>query len=309
MRLSTLLLGSLSLLALGGWAWDYQTREEARLRLRVLAAQLEPLGQLSYQNLRAHPWGQGSAEQLRLLLSADGARRLGRPIGSELRIDRVEVSRYRESATQIPEQFQLRLHGLHWPLAQTPTTGAEIIDPAEQPLPSAGELGYRELRVDGELRLQYLLEQRALQLSFALHDPAALALQGRVGLRTGPEIFRGESQTLELSRLQLDYRDLGLLSKLKTLLALRGRVSAGGLDQALLARLDRETRQRGLRWRDGDYAVLETFIREPKALRLQLEPPGRLQLRNLPLYAEADLPAVLGLELALPPAEAPPPSP
>jgi hypothetical protein len=309
MRLSTLLLGSLSLLALGGWAWDYQTREAARLRLRVIAAQLEPLGQLSYQNLRAHPWGQGSAEQLRLKLSTDGARRLGRPIGSELRIDRVEVSRYRESAAQIPEQLQLRLYGLHWPLAQTATTGAEIVDPAEQPLPNAGELGYRELCVDAELRLQYLLEQRALQMSFALHDPEALALQGRVGLRAGPEIFRGESQTLELSRLQLDYRDLGLLSKLKTLLALRGRVSASGLDQALLARLDRETRQRRLRWRDGDYTVLESFIREPKALRLQLEPPGRLQLRNLALYAEADLPAVLGLELALGPAETPPPSP
>lgn len=297
MRLSTLLLGILSLLVLAGWAWDYQTREQARLRLRVIAAQLEPWGQLRYQNLRAHPWGQGSVEQLSFTLSPSAAKQIGLPADTVLRVDRLEISRYREDSRQTPEKFLARWSGLHWPLPRRITTGAEITDPAEQPWPSLGELGYPELRFDGELRLQYLPAEHALQLRFSLSEPSALALTGHLSLRGGPEIFRAETAALELGQLRLEYRDLGLLSRLKTLLALRARVSTGALDQALAARLERETRQRALHWNENDYRALAAFLREPRALLLRLDPPGRLRLRDLSLYAASDLPQVLGLEL------------
>lgn len=302
MRLSTFLLGTLALAILGGGVWDYQTREQARLRLRVLAAQLEPLGQLQYQNLRAHPWGRGSVEQLRFLPSADTARQLRLPAGAELRIDALEVDRYRESGDGVPENFEARLRGLHWPASMAITGGPEVGDPAEQALPSLDELGYRELRFDVRLRLQYLPDAGVLQLAFALRDPAAAAVEGELSLGADPAVFRGELQSLELSQLRLDYRDLGLLARLKPLLALRARVSAEGLDAALLARLERETRQRGLRWPAEDYAALAGFLREARALRIRMDPPGQLRLRDLPLYAEADLPQVLGLELRQPPA-------
>jgi hypothetical protein len=305
MRLSTLLLGILSLLVLAGWAWDYQTREQARLRLRVIAAQLEPWGQLRYQNLRAHPWGQGSVEQLGFTLSPSAARQLSLPAGTELRIDRLEISRYREDSGQTPERLLARWSGLHWPLPHRITTGTEITDPAEQPLPSLGELGYPEWRFDGELGLRYLPAEHSLQLRFSLSEPSALALAGHLSLRSGAEIFRGETAALELGQLQLEYRDLGLLSRLKTLLALRARVSASALEQALVARLERETQQRALHWNENDYRALDSFLREPQALLLRLDPPGKLQLRDLSLYAESDLPQVLGLELRAPNATTP----
>ncbi|ROH93521.1 hypothetical protein ED208_03100 [Stagnimonas aquatica] len=299
--MSTFLLGILAAAILGGGVWDYQTREQARLRLRVLAAQLEPLGQLQYQELRAHPWGQGSVEQLRFLPSPDTARRLRLPAGAELRVDALEVDRYRESGDGIPEKFEARLRGLHWPASTTVTSGPEVGDPAEQPLPSLGELGYQELRFDGRLRLQYLRDAGALQLAFALRDPSAARLDGELSLFAEPAVFRGEWQSLTLSQLRLDYRDLGLLARLKPLLALRARVSNEGLDAALVTRLERETRQRGLRWPAEDYAALVGFLREARGLRIRMDPPGELRLRDLPLYAEADLPQVLGLELRPPP--------
>lgn len=300
MRLSTILLGTLTVSLLGGGVWDYQTREQAHLRLRVLAARLEPLGQLHYENLRAHPWGQGSVEQLRFIPSTRVAGELRLPAGAELRIERLEVDSYRESSDQTPEKFVAQISGLHWPLTTGTSTGAEITDPATQPMPRLSELGYRELRFDGRLRLQYLREQRALQLSFALRDPAAAAVEGQLGLRGDPALFRGEFQSLELGQLRLDYRDLGLLARLKPLLALRARVSAEGLDTALLARLERETQQRGLRWQPEDYQALSRFLRESRALEVRMDPPGQLQLRNLALYAEGDLPQVLGVELRVP---------
>lgn len=147
------------------------------------------------------------------------------------------------------------------------------------------------------MRLQYLPAEHALQLRFSLSEPSALALTGHLSLRGGPEIFRAETAALELGQLRLEYRDLGLLSRLKTLLALRARVSTGALDQALAARLERETRQRALHWNENDYRALAAFLREPRALLLRLDPPGRLRLRDLSLYAASDLPQVLGLEL------------
>lgn len=289
MRLSTLLLlGAIAMMA-GAIGWTQHCRTQAEYRLRVLAARLEPLGRLDYQGLQAWPWGRGSLTGLQLRLSPIAARPLGLPVGERLRIERVEVLDYREQPSGTPESLNLRWTGLHWPLP-----GADRPELARGLAPLQ-ELGLRELRVDGALEFRYLASDRSLRLDLDLRLPTLAAADLGLSLRGGPELFEGRFGQLELSRMRLDYRDQGLLARLRQSPTLRTGIDDLAPEHGLQSRFDRVTA--GWNWTTGDRERLQRFLREPLALKLELDPPGQLELRNLRLYDPADLPAVLGLSV------------
>lgn len=300
MRLSTLLLLSVAAIGAGALAWTRHCHQQAEFRLRVLAAQLEPLGQLDYRDLRAWPWGRGEVSQLRLRLSASAAARLGLEAGDTLRAERVELLEYREHDPRTPAALRLRWSGLHWPLP----LAREVPDAAggAPPLSQLRELGLQELRLDGELELRYRLDDRVLQLRLKTGAPQLAEAALELSLRGGAELFLGQFRELELSRAGLDYRDQGLLARIRQAPALHHLVDGLDPEAGWSARFERLSADRGLRWGADDARRLREFLREPLALRLMLDPPGRLQLRNLPLYRSADLPQVLGLSVSAPPA-------
>lgn len=300
MRLSTLLLLSAAAMGAGALIWTRQCQERAEFRLRVLAAQLEPLGQLDYQGLRAWPWGQGEVSQLRLRLSAPAAAWLGLDAGDSLGAERVELLEYREHDPRTPAALRLRWSGLHWPL---PAARAEGGGP---PLSRLRELGLRELRCDGELDLRYRLDDQVLRLRLRTRAVQLAEATLELSLRGGAELFLGQFRELELSRARLDYRDLGLLALIRQAPGLHHLVDDLDPEAGWSARFERLSADQGLRWGADDARRLREFLREPLSLRLMLDPPGRLQLRNLPLYRRADLPQVLGLSVpALPAPVAP----
>lgn len=297
MRLSTLLLLTTAALGAAGLAWTEHCQQKAELQMRVLAARVEPIGELRYQQLRVWPWGRSHLREVSLQLSSAAAERLGLRAGDSLRAEQVDVLDYRLGEDQTPEALDLRWQGLHWPLP----AGAESSGPPQQTLSRLRELGLEELRVDGTLSLRFLPEARSLQLRVGARAESLATFDGELSLRGGPEWFLGRFDDLELSRARLDYRDLGLLMQMQQSPTLRGLLADAGDtagDPASPA-ADDSVEADGLR---GEQAGrLRAFLAEPRALRLVLDPPGHLQLRDLPLYARTDLPQVLGLELSTPP--------
>lgn len=300
MRLSTLLLTTTAALAAGGWLWTESCQEEAELQMRVLAARVEPIGVLRYQQLRAWPWGRSSLREVSLQLSAAAAGRLGLREGESLRVEQIDILDYRIGEDQTPRALDLRWQGLHWPLP----ANAESSEPPGLKLSRMRELGLDELRLDGGLNLQFLPDAQSLRLRLGARAESLSALDGELSLRGGPEWFLGRFGNLELSRARLDYRDLGLLAQAQQSPTLRALLADADTDDGTGDPGEAGIEASGLH---GEQVQrLRNFLREPKALRLVLDPPGHLQLRDLPLYARADLPQVLGLELSTPP-DAPPP--
>ena len=295
MRLSTLLLLTTASLGAGGLAWTEHCRAQAELQMRVFAARIEPIGELRYRQLRAWPWGRGSLRDVSLQLSSAAAEPLGLREGDSLRVEQIDVLDYRLGEDQTPETLDLRWQGLHWPLP----ADAEQRGSPQRALSRLRELGLDELRIDGTLNLQFLPDARSLRLRFDGRSESLAALEGELSLLSGPEWFLGRFDELELSRARLDYRDRGLLAQLRQSPTLRGLLAEAGAADDPATPASSGVEASGLQ---GEQAArLRGFLREPRALRLVLDPPGRLQLRDLPLYARAALPQVLGLELSAPP--------
>ena len=301
MRLSTLLLSTLVVATVGIAAWTLQRHADAEQRLQVLAAQLEPLGRFDRGRLRVWPWGGGHLEGAQLALSSTAAERLGLPAGSALVVERIELIDHRAHDPRVPEVLQLRWQDLRWPL---PTAG-DVAGGAEALRALAGlrELGASQLHIDGDLDLAYQPGERSLRMDWRLRVPGRADLRLQWSLRGGPELFEGRLDGLELGRLDLVYRDRGLRQALQQTPTLAPLFDAAEPEHGLSAAAEAASERRGLRWSEAQWSVLDGFLRQPDSLWLRLDPPGRLRVRDLALYAPADRLALLGLELAPAPPE------
>ena len=302
MRLSTLLLSTLAVTTAGVVAWTMQRHAEAELRLHVLAAQLEPLGRFDFDRLWVWPWGGGYVEPARLALSPAAADRIGLPAGSLLRAQRVELRDYRARDGRIPDAVQLRWQDLRWPL---PAVGDVAARAAPlRALARLRELGPSQLRIDGDLDLLYQPEARSLRMDWQLRLPGQADLRMQWSLRGGPELFDGRIDEVELARLDLVYRDRGLQQALRQTPTLAPLFDGAEPERSLSAAVEDASATLGLRWTGEQWSQLDGFLRQPESLWLRLDPPGRLRLGDLALYAPADRLSAPGLELAPAPAEA-----
>lgn len=297
MRLSTLLLTTGALCGAAFAYWSGHCQQQAELGLRVLSARLEPVGQLRYQELRAWPWGRGRVTGVSLRLSAPAASRLGLANGAVLRAERVDLLDFHALDDSTPTALKLSWTGLRWPLPEA-TVAPE---PGSLRPSRRREPGPAELRINGDLHLQYLPSERSLRLRIDARSPMLAAVDSELSLRAGPEAFLGRFDDVELIGARFDYRDLGLLAQRRGSTLLSAPVAGSVGAERLWDRVEQHlTTPNTLHWTDGDERRLRDFLREPTALRLVLAPPGRLQLRDLPMYASVDLPQVLGVELSLP---------
>ena len=302
MRLSTLLLSTLAVVTAGGVVWTMQRHADAELRLRVLIAQLEPLGRFDYDRLRVWPWGRGHLDAPRIVLAPAAADALGLPAGSLLAAERIDLIDYRGHDDRTPEAVRLRWLDLRWPL---PAPG-DVRGSCEalRALARLRELGPSQLRIDGELDLAYRPEEGSLRADWQLRLPGQADIRMQWSLRGGPERFEGRLDDLELARFDLVYRDRGLQQILRRTPTLAPLFDAASPEGSLSAAVEAAGTRRGLRWSEAQWTALDSFLRQPDTLWLRLDPPGRLRLRDLALYAPADRLALLGLELAPAPAEA-----
>lgn len=301
MRMIVVLLSLLAIATGGAFMWSQSAQQQAELRMRMWIARLAPLGALRYQAMQAPaPWRRGGLDGLRLEPTAEWLSRLHWSADAQPRVERIDLVEYAGARPELPERLRVSIHGLHLPLAAAKAAAATAVDPAYNPLPSLTELGHSELLLNGTLELRYSPVSQSLRLQLALSDASAGALQLDCALLAGPEIFQGQFERVALERCRFEYRDLGVLSKMKSLMAGRGRVGIETLDEALVTRLDAEIRQRALPLPDADVEALATFIRKPQALRISLDPPGSPEWRNLRLYSPAELVSTLGVGIALP---------
>lgn len=302
MRLSTLLLSTLAVTAVGVVGWTLQRHADAEQRLHILAAQLEPIGRLDYGRLWVWPWSGGHLDAAQLALTPAAAEQLGLPAGSLLSAERVELLAYRGEDPRIPELAKLRWQKLHWPL---PASG-DVAGRAEplRALARLRELGPAQLHIDGELELAYQTAERSLRMDWRLRLPGQADLRLQGSLRGGPELFEGRLEAMELGRLDLVYRDRGLQQALHRTPTLAPLFDAAQPEHGLAAEVSAASERLGLRWSEEQWSVLEDFLRQPDSLWLRLDPPGRLRPRDFALYAPADWLPLMGLELAPAPAEA-----
>ncbi len=259
------------LLAAGAACWQAESRAglEQRLRLRALAAQLEPLGTLHYGETSAHFWGSGHIDTLRFVPGEALRARHGLAPDFALSIPRLRYADW-QGERPWPARLRVRFDALALPL------------PEPWPQTYSGVADWR-----------YHADSGALQMTLALAAPAAV-IDARLGFRLpSPERF---TQAI-LTGGRLHYRDQGLAQNHRAALALQRGVDPQSGETAFAAQLADWLSQHGLPPDTALQSALRRFAREPTVLTMHLEPPGSLQPETLSQFAPRDRAAALGLRL------------
>ncbi len=270
MRFRLILLVLLAAAAITGWQAETRAALEQRLLLRSLAAQLAPLGGLSYGATSAHFWGSGSIQDLRFAPDADWIARRALPADFALHIPELHYSGW-----QAGEGWPAAVH-LQFETATLPL-------PEPWPQMASGTLDWQYRSVEGTLRA-----------ALTLDAPGAAAADANLSLQlAAPQRLVGAT----LLGGTLHYRDQGLAQGARATLALKLGADPQNTDAALAEALTQWLTAKGLPPTTELRESLTTFAREPLALTLHLDPPGALRPDTLPLFAPADRIAALGLSV------------
>ena len=177
------------------------------------------------------------------------------------------------------------------PIPEQPEVG-------RMPAPTLFDLGYTALRFDLEFDIQYVASSRlaSLQFNAAGADIGHAVLSAQ--LEGTPQVFDRAPDQIMVRKMELEFADAGLLRRFKDVSAARARLSSAAWEDAMLAHLDRRARKEGWKW-DADTArSLRTVVRHSDYVRMKIDPPGDVALRNIRLYPVADWPTLLGFGMS-----------
>ncbi len=263
----------LLLLASAGIAcWQAETRAalEQRLLLRSLAAQLLPLGNLSYSKASAHFWGRGEIEELRFAPGDALQGRYGLPPDFALHIPSLRYRGWQR--------------GRNWPAAAKFSFDTATL-PLAEPWPRLAS---------GSFDWRYRVEAGDLRLAMTLDSPGAAAAQASLQLRlAAPEQLSG---AILLGGL-LQYLDQGLAQNERAALASRLGADPDDAELAFAENLQQWLTGHGLPPDAAMRSALRAFAHEPLGLTLRLDPPGALRPETISQFAAEDRAALLGLSI------------
>jgi hypothetical protein len=294
MKLGTLLLraGLLGVVLAGvGQYWLVHRTHAAADRF---AARLVPQGELRYERLWPFPWGGGRAWGLSF--QPEGMLRVALQLPMGLRIEarelRLRELRFGEDGAL--ERVRGSLLDVRVPVAEHRAPTREPPDVGRMPPPTLYDLGYEQLRFDFDFDIQYVAASRLALIHFnaAGADTGHAVISAQ--LEGTPQVFDRAPDQILVRKLELEFADSGLIRRFKDVSAARARLGRSAWEDAMLAHLDRRARKEGWKW-DADTArALRTVVRHSDHVRLTVDPPGDVALRNIRLYAVADWPTLLG---------------
>lgn len=296
MKLGSLIRrGALLLLVVAGLAqyWLVQRTQDA---MAQLTARLIPHGELRYARLWPFLWG--GARVWGLSFQPEGLFRVGLQAtpGFRVQVRELRVQHLRQGADGQLESLAGQAFGVRLPLSDL--HGIAAPGPAALPMPSPSELGYGALEFDLDFRVEYVdsANLALVELNAAGAELGQLTLDTQLEGTAG--VFSRAPEQLLIRRLELQWADGGLGQRYRDVAATRARLSRGDWQRALIARLDQRARQEHWKWDAGSSAAARRVIADADFLRLRLDPPGDVVIRNMRLYAMSDWPALLGFELA-----------
>lgn len=282
-------------MAAAGQYWLVQRTHEAAGRL---VARLIPHGELRYERLWPFPWGGGRAWGLSF--QPEGMLRVGlqTPMGLRVHARELRLRELRYSDDGTIERARGSLLDVRVPVAQIRAPNPEPPEVGRTPAPTLYDLGYSQLRFDLDFDIQYIASSRLAVLHFNAagsdigHAVISAQLEGT------PQTFDRAADQILVRKMELEFADAGLIRRFKDVSAARARLGRGAWEAAMVTHLDRRSRKEGWKW-DADTArALRAVVRQSDYVRLKIDPPGDVALRNIRLYAVADWPALLGFGMS-----------
>lgn len=295
MRLGTLLLRAslLAVIALGLAQW--WLLREAELATQRLAYQWQAYGQLRYDKLWVNLWGTGYLRGVTLQPSGLTQALLGTPLDYRLSAREVRIDDIDLADDGSLERIRLRVIDLNLPMSDGYRLRGRDVPPA------LSALGYDSLQLQARLDLRSVPESRLLLLAGELDGADSARLRFDLQLDASAAQLAGAPDQVGLRKLQLDYRDRGLMNRYLEQRATELGIAREDAPEALVQLLDQRARRERWRWDAASAEALRAFIREPQACSVLLDPPAEVILRNLNLYAVADWPPLLGFRFRLQP--------
>lgn len=278
-----------------GQYWLVQRTHEAAARL---AARFVPQGELRYQRLWPFPWGGGRAWGLSFQPEGMLQVALQTPTGLRIEARELRLRELRHGDDGVIERIRGSLLDVRVPVSQRRAEVPESPEVGRMPPPTLYDLGYEELRFDVDFDIQYVASSRLALFHFnaAGADIGHALVSGQ--LEGSPQVFDRAPDQILVRKLELEFADSGLLRRFKDVSAARARLGRTAWEDAMLAHLDRRARREGWKW-DADTArSLRAVVRQSDYVRMKVDPPGDVALRNIRLYAVADWPTLLGFGMS-----------
>lgn len=282
-------------------ATQYALQRAGERALARFIAASAAWGQLQVGSAHFALWGVVTLDDVAIRPAAWLAAFYGLPLGATLHIGQLRASRFMPgwnsglvlaSVRLSARDVETALPDWGWtvPLAQR--------DGHALRAPTLASLGLSKLRFDvhGVAYLRDGLARPAFVVHTRLPHLAQLGAACRLQVPVGTVADPG---AVIVDDCRFDYEDLGLVSRLESLMARRNHISIGALRGALAAQLDRAAARSD--WSSASQRAVRTFIHDPRRpLRLHIHPRHPLALNAIPRGLWAGLPRLIGLSATLP---------
>ncbi|WP_428310866.1 hypothetical protein [Hydrocarboniphaga sp.] len=288
MRLSTLLLRALLLTAVALGLAQWWALREAELATQRFAYQWQAYGQLRYDSLWVNLWGTGVLRGVSLQPNGLTQATLGTPLdyritAREVRIDRIDLA-----DDHSLERARIRLIDLSLPMSDGYRLRGRDVPPA------LSALGYPSLELQASFDIRSLPQSKLLLVDGQLLGADSADLRFDLQLDATPAQLANAPDQVGLRKLQLDYRDRGLMGRYLDRRATELGIGREIAPEVLIGLLDQRAKREKWRWDTASAAALRGFIRDPRGFRVVLDPPAEVILRNLNLYEVGDWAPLLG---------------
>lgn len=287
--LSLLLITALSIAGLV--YWDHLQQAQLRLQLQSLSAKLTPYGDLSWGEVRAHPWSKAEVDDLRFKPSIETGKKWAWDVDFEAKIERIRFEKMQFSGLGRPVKVQLIVTGIQWPVAHKTS-----IQPTE--MPSLWDIGLRQLRGNGELTLNYDETRGDLDGKLQLLGQDTGSIHAALRMSGPATLLDGNWREGQLSALNIDIEAAKITAAQRDLLATRAHLSNDQLLPAIANGMKTQMSATPMRLRTTDIASLGMFFLADEPITVSFEPPGNLKLGDIALYGPEQVPAALGLSIS-----------
>lgn len=298
MKLGTFLWRAGLVLAVAAGAGQYWLVTRTHEVTARLAARLVPHGELRYERLWPFPWGGGRAWGLSFQPEGMLQIALQTPTGLRVEARELRLRELRYGDNGLIERVRGTLYDVRIPVTERRASIPENPEVGRIPAPTLYDLGYGQLRFDVDFDIQYVATSRLALLHFnaAGADIGHAVLSAQ--LEGTPQIFDRAPDQILVRKLELEFADAGLLRRFKDVSAARARLGRPAWEDAMLAHLDRRGRKEGWKWDPDTARSMRAIVRQSDYVRLKVDPPGDVALRNIRLYAVADWPTLLGFGIS-----------
>jgi urease accessory protein UreF len=312
-----LLLATVGLLLAGLFLAHWHTARQVENRLERVAAQLAPIGRLTWENVRLSPSGAVQVNQLRFnpheSRDALSIEQVAFNSGSLLSL--LSINRELE-ANRLPPALGLNLRGLKLPINRELSAMLTGVSPG-LPFASAGcrgfetftledltHLDYWELVIDLDLDYRLVNQGEHLELNYRMRTRQLSEMVARIRLDLGSDTRELEAifAALRSSRLLMasqDYTDLGFYPRMLAFCAERNGMEPADYIPVHVGAWTAQWQEIGLKPGPLVQAGYQHFLANPQSITVSAKPEHGITLRSLEQTPGLELLARLDAEFSI----------